>query len=168
MKLRYQILIGIGLAFLQGIISSFTGSILIPNIILILTIVGVFSTENPIEWVVIGWTATILRDVSLGLYFGFGGISIILVVLFTIFLSKFLSNENLIGVAVSIFLGTLVYNVIFWFMGFLVRSPFSFIVMLEHWGVKLPLGIIFGLVAYIYLTRSLRERHRKERLKKYL
>lgn len=168
MKLRYQILIGIGLAFFQGLISSFTGSIVIPNFILVLTIVGVFSTENPIEWIVIGWTATILRDISLGLYFGFGGISIILAVLFTIFLSKFLSNENLIGVGVSIFLGTLVYNGTYWFMGFLTKSPFSFIVMLEHWGFKLPLGIILGLVAYIYLTRSLRERHRKERLKKYL
>ena len=89
MKLRYQILTGILLAFIQGIFLNFLGdSNFLPNIILVITIVGFFVERDIQKWVVIAWTAAILRDISLSVYIGCGAISILLTIWVLYFLGR--------------------------------------------------------------------------------
>ncbi len=169
MKLRYQILWGFALAFAQGVVSRFLGdNEFIPNAILIITIVGTFSTEEHMKWIVIGWTATILRDIGSSLYPGMMSVSLLLAVGMSIFLTKWLSNENIFGVIINIVLGMTVYYSTYWAISALAGSAYTYLFAAKFWALQIPLSIVFGLIVYHFITKSIKEKRRKERFRKYL
>ncbi|MDD7347944.1 MAG: hypothetical protein PUG43_05440 [Clostridiales bacterium] len=169
MKLRYQILLGLALALAQGIISRFLGDTpFIPNAILLVTIVGVFSTDDAMRWVVIGWTATVLRDLGSSLYPGTMAMSLLLAVGMSVFLTGWISNENLFGVVINILSGITVYYSAFWVISYLAGSPYTYLYAAKIWALQIPFSIVFGLIAYHFITRSIKEKRRKERFRKYL
>lgn len=169
MKLRYQILAGILLALIQGVFLNFFGNgAFLPNVILALTIIGVFLENDVQKWVIIGWTAAILRDISLATFVGIGAISLILTVGILYFLSRLLSNENLIGVLIEIVLGTCIYNSIYWMISTLIGSTYSYSFAFNHWVYQLPLNILLGFIFYYFLGKRAKERRKKERFRYYL
>ena len=127
MKLRYQILIGILLTLIQGIVFNFFGnSAFFPNVILVITIVGVFVESDVQKWLIIGWTAAILRDISLSIYIGIGSLSLVVTVGLLVLLMRWISNENVLGVCIDIVLGTAIYNSCYWIISALVVSSYSY------------------------------------------
>lgn len=169
MKLRYQILVGILLALIQGIIFNFFGnSTFFPNVILVITIVGVFVENNMQKWLVIGWIAAILRDISLSIYIGIGPLALIVTVIILFFLMRWFSNENILGVCVDVVFGTAIYNSIYWGMSSLLVSTYSYSFAFKHWACQLPLNVLLGLAFYYFVGRAEKARRKKERFRHYL
>ncbi len=169
MKLRYQILIGILLTLIQGIVFNFFGnSAFFPNVILIITIVGVFVESDVQKWLIIGWTAAILRDISLSIYIGIGSLSLIVTVGLLVLLMRWISNENVLGVCIDIVLGTAIYNSFYWIISALVVSSYSYSFAFKHWVYQLPLNILLGLAFYYFVGRAEKARRKKERFRYYL
>lgn len=168
MKLRYQILIGLLLALVQGILFNFLGnSTLFPNVILVITIVGAFVENDMQKWLVIGWVAAILRDISLSIYIGIGPLSLIVTVSILFFLMRWFSNENPLGVCVDVVFGTAIYNSIYWCISELVVSTYSYGFAFKHWVYQLPLNILLGLVFYYFVGKAEKARRKKERFRYY-
>lgn len=169
MKLRYQILIGILLTLIQGIVFNFFGnSAFFPNVILVITIVGVFVENDVQKWLIIGWTAAILRDISLSIYIGIGSLSLIVTVGLLVLLMRWISNENVLGVCIDIVLGTAIYNSFYWVISALVVSSYSYSFAFKHWVYQLPLNILLGLAFYYFVGRAEKARRKKERFRYYL
>ena len=169
MKLRYQILIGILLTLIQGIVFNFFGnSAFFPNVILVITIVGVFVKSDVQKWLIIGWTAAILRDISLSTYIGIGSLSLIVTVGLLVLLMRWISNENVLGVCIDIVLGTAIYNSFYWIISALVVSSYSYSFAFKHWVYQLPLNILLGLAFYYFVGRAEKARRKKERFRYYL
>lgn len=169
MKLRYQILIGILLTLIQGIVFNFFGnSAFFPNVILVITIVGVFVESDVKKWLIIGWTAAILRDISLSIYIGIGSLSLIVTVGLLLLLMRWISNENVLGVCIDIVLGTAIYNSFYWVISALVVSSYSYSFAFKHWVYQLPLNILLGLTFYYFVGRAEKARRKKERFRYYL
>ena len=169
MKLRYQILIGILLTLIQGIVFNFLGnSAFFPNVILVITIVGVFVESDVQKWLIIGWTAAILRDISLSIYIGIGSLSLIVTVGLLLLLMRWISNENVLGVCIDIVLGTAIYNSFYWVISALVISSYSYSFAFKHWVYQLPLNILLGLAFYYFVGRAEKARRKKERFRYYL
>ncbi len=169
MKLRYQILIGILLTLIQGIVFNFFGnSAFFPNVILVITIVGVFVESDVQKWLIIGWTAAILRDISLSIYIGIGSLSLIVTVGLLVLLMRWISNENVLGVCIDIVLGTAIYNSCYWIISALVVSSYSYSFAFKHWVYQLPLNILLGLAFYYFVGRAEKARRKKERFRYYL
>lgn len=169
MKLRYQILIGILLTLIQGIVFNFFGnSAFFPNVILVITIVGVFVESDVKKWLIIGWTAAILRDISLSIYIGIGSLSLIVTVGLLLLLMRWISNENVLGVCIDIVLGTAIYNSFYWVISALVISSYSYSFAFKHWVYQLPLNILLGLAFYYFVGRAEKARRKKERFRYYL
>lgn len=169
MKLRYQILIGILLTLIQGIVFNFFGnSAFFPNVILVITIVGVFVESDVQKWLIIGWTAAILRDISLSIYIGIGSLSLIVTVGLLLLLMRWISNENVLGVCIDIVLGTAIYNSFYWVISALVISSYSYSFAFKHWVYQLPLNILLGLAFYYFVGRAEKARRKKERFRYYL
>lgn len=169
MKLRYQILIGILLTLIQGIVFNFFGnSAFFPNVILVITIVGVFVESDVQKWLIIGWTAAILRDISLSIYIGIGSLSLVVTVGLLVLLMRWISNENVLGVCIDIVLGTAIYNSCYWIISALVVSSYSYSFAFKHWVYQLPLNILLGLAFYYFVGRAEKARRKKERLRYYL
>lgn len=169
MKLRYQILIGILLTLIQGIVFNFFGnSAFFPNVILVITIVGVFVESDVQKWLIIGWTAAILRDISLSIYIGIGSLSLIVTVGLLVLLMRWISNENVLGVCIDIVLGTAIYNSFYWIISALVVSSYSYSFAFKHWVYQLPLNILLGLAFYYFVGRAEKARRKKERFRYYL
>lgn len=169
MKLRYQILIGILLTLIQGIVFNFFGnSAFFPNVILVITIVGVFVESDVQKWLIIGWTAAILRDISLSIYIGIGSLSLVVTVGLLVLLMRWISNENVLGVCIDIVLGTAIYNSCYWIISALVVSSYSYSFAFKHWVYQLPLNILLGLAFYYYVGRAEKARRKKERFRYYL
>lgn len=169
MKLRYQILIGILLTLIQGIVFNFFGnSAFFPNVILVITIVGVFVESDVQKWLIIGWTAAILRDISLSIYIGIGSLSLIVTVGLLVLLMRWISNENVLGVCIDIVLGTAIYNSFYWVISALVVSSYSYSFAFKHWVYQLPLNILLGLAFYYFVGRAEKARRKKERFRYYL
>lgn len=169
MKLRYQILIGILLTLIQGIVFNFFGnSAFFPNVILVITIVGVFVESDVQKWLIIGWTAAILRDISLSIYIGIGSLSLVVTVGLLVLLMRWISNENVLGVCIDIVLGTAIYNSCYWIISALVVSSYSYSFAFKHWVYQLPLNILLGLAFYYFVGRVEKARRKKERFRYYL
>lgn len=169
MKLRYQILIGILLTLIQGIVFNFFGnSAFFPNVILVITIVGVFVESDVQKWLIIGWTAAILRDISLSIYIGIGSLSLVVTVGLLVLLMRWISNENVLGVCIDIVLGTAIYNSFYWVISALVVSSYSYSFAFKHWVYQLPLNILLGLAFYYFVGRAEKARRKKERFRYYL
>lgn len=169
MKLSYQILIGILLTLIQGIVFNFFGnSAFFPNVILVITIVGVFVESDVQKWLIIGWTAAILRDISLSIYIGIGSLSLIVTVGLLVLLMRWISNENVLGVCIDIVLGTAIYNSFYWVISALVVSSYSYSFAFKHWVYQLPLNILLGLAFYYFVGRAEKARRKKERFRYYL
>ena len=169
MKLRYQILIGILLTLIQGIVFNFFGnSAFFPNVILVITIVGVFVENDVQKWLIIGWIAAILRDISLSIYIGIGSLSLIVTVGLLLLLMRWISNENVLGVRIDIVLGTAIYNSFYWVISALVVSSYSYSFAFKHWVYQLPLNILLGLAFYYFVGRAEKARRKKERFRYYL
>lgn len=169
MKLRYQILIGILLTLIQGIVFNFFGnSAFFPNVILVITIVGVFVESDVQKWLIIGWTAAILRDISLSIYIGIGSLSLVVTVGLLVLLMRWISNENVLGVCIDIVLGTAIYNSFYWIISALVVSSYSYSFAFKHWVYQLPLNILLGLAFYYFVGRAEKARRKKERFRYYL
>ncbi|KGF10126.1 hypothetical protein HMPREF1635_00625 [Clostridiales bacterium S5-A14a] len=169
MKLRYQILIGILLTLIQGIVFNFFGnSAFFPNVILVITIVGVFVENDVQKWLIIGWIAAILRDISLSIYIGIGSLSLIVTVGLLLLLMRWISNENVLGVCIDIVLGTAIYNSFYWVISALVVSSYSYSFAFKHWVYQLPLNILLGLAFYYFVGRAEKARRKKERFRYYL
>ncbi len=169
MKLRYQILIGILLTLIQGIVFNFFGnSAFFPNVILVITIVGVFVESDVQKWLIIGWTAAILRDISLSIYIGIGSLSLVVTVGLLVLLMRWISNENVLGVCIDIVLGTAIYNSCYWIISALVVSSYSYSFAFKHWVYQLPLNILLGLAFYYFVGRAEKARRKKERFRYYL
>ena len=169
MKLRYQILIGILLTLIQGIVFNFFGnSAFFPNVILVITIVGVFVENDVQKWLIIGWIAAILRDISLSIYIGIGSLSLIVTVGLLLLLMRWISNENVLVVCRDIVLGTAIYNSFYWVISALVVSSYSYSFAFKHWVYQLPLNILLGLAFYYFVGRAEKARRKKERFRYYL
>ena len=169
MKLRYQIIIGILLTLIQGIVFNFFGnSAFFPNVILVITIVGVFVENDVQKWLIIGWIAAILRDISLSIYIGIGSLSLIVTVGLLLLLMRWISNENVLGVCIDIVLGTAIYNSFYWIISALVVSSYSYSFAFKHWVYQLPLNILLGLAFYYFVGRAEKARRKKERFRYYL
>lgn len=169
MKLRYQIIIGILLTLIQGIVFNFFGnSAFFPNVILVITIVGVFVENDVQKWLIIGWIAAILRDISLSIYIGIGSLSLIVTVGLLLLLMRWISNENVLGVCIDIVLGTAIYNSFYWVISALVVSSYSYSFAFKHWVYQLPLNILLGLAFYYFVGRAEKARRKKERFRYYL
>ena len=169
MKLRYQIIIGILLTLIQGIVFNFFGnSAFFPNVILVITIVGVFVENDVQKWLIIGWIAAILRDISLSIYIGIGSLSLIVTVGLLVLLMRWISNENVLGVCIDIVLGTAIYNSFYWIISALVVSSYSYSFAFKHWVYQLPLNILLGLAFYYFVGRAEKARRKKERFRYYL
>lgn len=169
MKLRYQILIGILLTLIQGIVFNFFGnSAFFPNVILVITIVGVFVENDVQKWLIIGWIAAILCDISLSIYIGIGSLSLIVTVGLLLLLMRWISNENVLGVCIDIVLGTAIYNSFYWVISALVVSSYSYSFAFKHWVYQLPLNILLGLAFYYFVGRAEKARRKKERFRYYL
>ena len=169
MKLRYQILIGILLTLIQGIVFNFFGnSAFFPNVILVITIVGVFVESDVQKWLIIGWTAAILRDISLSIYIGIGSLSLVVTAGLLVLLMRWISNENVLGVCIDIVLGTAIYNSCYWIISALVVSSSSYSFAFKHWVYQLPLNILLGLAFYYFVGRAEKARRKKERFRYYL
>ena len=169
MKLRYQILIGILLTLIQGIVFNFFGnSAFFPNVILVITIVGVFVESDVQKWLIIGWTAAILRDISLSIYIGIGSLSLVVTVGLLVLLMRWISNENVLGVCIDIVLGTAIYNSCYWIISALVVSSYSYSFAFKHWVYQLPLNTPLGLAFYYFVGRAEKARRKKERFRYYL
>lgn len=169
MKLRYQILTGILLALIQGVFLNFFGdSKVLPNIILVIAIVGIFLENDIQKWLVISWIPAILRDVSLSVYVGCGAISLLLTIWVIYLSSRWISNENIIGIFIEIILGTALYNSFYWIISALFGSTYSYLYALNYWIYQLPLNILFGLVFYYFLGKRAKEKRKKERFRYYL
>lgn len=168
MKLRYQILIGILLAFIQGILLNFFGdSNFLPNIILVITIVGFFVERDIQKWIVIAWTAAIARDISLSVYIGCGAISILLTIWALYFLSRWINNENLIGVLIEIILGTVLYNSFYWIILAIIGSTYSYLYAFNYWIYQMPINALLGIIIYYFMRKRAKEKRRKERFRYY-
>lgn len=169
MKLRNQIIVGVALAFVQGMISQLLGyNEFIPNAILIVTIVGVFSTEDTMKWIIIGWTATVLRDLGASLFPGSMTVSTLLAICACIFLKKWISNENIFGIIINVILGIVIYYSAYWAISKLAGSPYTYVYAASTWALQIPLSIVLGLVVYHFIARTIKEKRRKERFRKYL
>ena len=169
MKLRYQILTGILLAVIQGICLNFFGdSKFLPNVILVITIVGVFLENDIQKWIVIAWIASILRDISLSVYVGCGVLALFLTIWVLYFLSRWISNENIIGVLVEILLGTVLYYSFYWTILAIIGSTYSYLYALNYWIYQMPLNILLGLILYYFMGKRARDRRKKERFRYYL
>lgn len=168
MKLRYQILIGILLAFIQGILLNFFGdSNFLPNIILVITIVGFFVERDIQKWIVIAWTAAIARDISLSVYIGCGAISILLTIWALYFLSRWINNENLIGVLIEIILGTVLYNSFYWIILTIIGSTYSYLYAFNYWIYQMPINALLGIIIYYFMSKRAKEKRKKERFRYY-
>lgn len=169
MKLRYQILTGILLALIQGVFLNFFGdSKVLPNIILVIAIVGIFLENDIQKWLVISWIPAILRDVSLSVYVGCGAISLLLTIWVIYLSSRWISNENIIGIFIEIILGTALYNSFYWILSALLGSTYSYLYALNYWIYQMPLNILLGLVFYYFLGKRAKEKRKKERFRYYL
>lgn len=168
MKLRYQILTGILLALIQGVFLNFFGdSKVLPNIILVIAIVGIFLENDIQKWIVIAWTATILRDISLSVYVGCGAISLLLTIWVIYFLSRWINNENLIAVLIEILLGTVLYNSFYWLILALIGSTYSYVYALNYWIYQMPINVLLGIIIYYFMSKRVKDRRKKERFRYY-
>lgn len=169
MKLRYQILLGILLALIQGVIFNFLGNgLLFPNVILVVTIVGAFVENDMKKWLIIGWTAAILRDISLSVYIGIGALSLLITVGVLSVLVRWISNENILGICLDVIIGTVFYNSIYWIISTTIIPTYSYSFAFSHWIYQLPLNILLGLAFYYFVGRAERARRKKERFRYYL
>lgn len=169
MKLRYQILVGILLALIQGVVFNFLGNgLLFPNVILVVTIVGAFVENDIKKWIIIGWTAAILRDISLSVYIGIGALSLLITVGVLSVLVRWISNENILGICLDVIIGTVLYNSIYWIISTIIIPTYSYSFAFSHWIYQLPLNILLGLAFYYFVGRAERARRKKERFRYYL
>lgn len=168
MKLRYQILTGILLALIQGVFLNFFGdSKVLPNIILVIAIVGIFLENDIQKWLVISWIPAILRDISLSVYVGCGAISILLTIWGLYFLSRWINNENLIAVLIEILLGTVLYNSFYWIILALIGSTYSYVYALNYWIYQMPINVLLGIIIYYFMSKRAKGRRKKERFRYY-
>lgn len=168
MKLRYQILTGILLALIQGVCLNFFGdSKFLPNVILVITIIGIFIENDIQKWIVIAWIAAILRDISLSVYIGCGAISLLLTIWVLYLLYRWISNENIIGVFIEIITGTVLYYSFYWIISVLLGSTYSYFYAFNDWVYQMPINILLGLAFYFFMGKRAKEKRKKERFRYY-
>lgn len=168
MKLRYQILTGILLALIQGVFLNFFGDgKVLPNIILVIAIVGIFLENDIQKWLVITWIPAILRDISLSAYVGCGAISLLLTIWVIYLLSRWISNENIIGIFIEIVLGTALYNSFYWIISALFGSTYSYVYALNYWIYQMPINVLLGIIIYYFMSKRAKDRRKKERFRYY-
>lgn len=155
MKYRYQWFIAIGLLiceiFFNGLLSFYPA---VPNLVISLALVGVFASDLPERWIIIGVVFGLVKDFSLGMILGPTALSALIAMAILLALKIYINSESYIGCFVAAILGSWMFTTIYWLIYYFIGVPYTYIYAMKFFAYQLPLQIILFLIAFKFLRKK--------------
>ncbi|MDD6042515.1 MAG: hypothetical protein PUB87_02030 [Eubacteriaceae bacterium] len=161
---RKQLIIGCLLAFLLKplIDAILPGTMGNGNLILCLTTVAAFLTDDYPFVVSIGALFTLLDDAVYGLYCGPKTLGLVVVCIAIIVAKFFFNHENIINAVGVLAVSAWLALTVEWIVYYLIGTPYSYLYALKSLPGNMVINVLIGIVIYYVLLNRIK-RNRTDR-----